>query len=113
MDINVLKSSELQYFKLEHLRYVEFYVDELKYTYQFKIWNTTSRPMFILVKRTSDIMKVLKEGIVLDMKFYRAVPSHPIELKTEIEYIFSSDRERFQGHHLVGLKVLPNQDRNL
>ena len=110
MNINILKGHDIHHIKMEQIRYVEFAIDELAYTYQFKIWNTPSRPLFILVKKSSDIMKRLQEGDVLDMKYYPAVPSHPLELKTEIEYISIADHGRFEGHHLVGLKVLHNQN---
>ncbi len=43
---------------------VELLIQELKMLYQFKIWNFSSEPMFIMVKEDSDLLVRLKVGTV-------------------------------------------------
>lgn len=89
---------------------VEFMVDGLPYLYQFKIWNTPSKQMFILVKESSDILKQLKEGESFNMKYYSSVSEYPIELKTKIDYLKKEQNGRFKNHYLVGLIILPDEE---
>jgi len=87
---------------------VEFMVNGLPYLFQFKIWSTPSKQMFIMVKETSDILKQLKEGESFNMKYYSDVPKYPIALKTQIDYLKKEKDGRFKNHYLVGLKILPD-----
>ena len=41
---------------------VELSINELEIAYQFKIWNTESTPMCVLVKEDSNILPRLKVG---------------------------------------------------
>ena len=86
---------------------VEFFVDKLFLLVQFKIWNTQSKPMFVLVKESSEIISHLQVGDVINMRYYSYSSSLlTIELETEIEYIVLDKNQRFRGHYLVGLKIL-------
>lgn len=87
---------------------VEFMVNGLPYLFQFKIWSTPSKQMFIMVKETSDILKRLKEGESFNMKYYSDVSKYPIALKTQIDYLKKEKDGRFKNHYLVGLKILPD-----
>lgn len=87
---------------------VEFMVNGLPYL--FKIWNTPSRQMFIMVKESSDTLKRLKEGKSFNMKYYSSVSGYPIELKTKIDYLTKEKNGRFKNHYLVGLKMLSDQE---
>lgn len=89
---------------------VEFMVNGLPYIFQFKIWNTTSKQMFIVVKESSDILKQLKQGESFNMKYYSSVSEYTIELKTRIDYLTKEKNGRFRNHYLVGLKILPDQE---
>jgi len=80
----------------------------LPYLFQFKIWNTPSNQMFIMVKESSDIMKNLKEEKSFNMKYYSSTLEYPLELKTKLDYITKEKEGRFKNHYLVGLKILPD-----
>ena len=99
----------MHYTRLIKYYAVEFMVDGLPYFFQFKIWNTPSKKMFILVKESSDILDRLKEGEIFNMKYYSSASDYPIELKTKIDYLKKEQNGRFKDHHLVGLKILPGQ----
>ena len=91
MQINIGDNSRsrkfLQRLHRDKFYSVEFMVDGLPYLFQFKIWNTPSRQMFIIVKESSDILNRIKEGKSFNMKYYSSVLESPIELKTKIEYL--------------------------
>jgi hypothetical protein len=85
---------------------VEFKVSGLPYLFQFKIWNTPTKQMFILVKASSDILKRIKVGDILKMKYYNSISTYPVKLKTKIDSITKEKEGRFKNHYLVGLKIL-------
>jgi hypothetical protein len=90
---------------------VEFMIEGFPYLFQFKIWNTPQRTMFILVKESSDILSRLQEGDIIKMKYYSSVLNYYMELDTEIESISRKDQGRFRGHYAIGLKILPDRIR--
>jgi hypothetical protein len=90
---------------------VEFMIEGFPYLFQFKIWNTPQRTMFILVKESSDILSRLKKGDIIKMKYYSSVSNYYMELETEIESISLKDQGRFRGHYAIGLNILPDQIR--
>jgi hypothetical protein len=76
---------------------------------QFKIWDITLKEKCVLVKEDSDFLNHLKAGDILDLKYYSADVSHPIEyLKTEIKHIGKDDHGRFKGLYLVRLLIVGN-----
>lgn len=86
---------------------VEFSLEGLEYTYQFKIWDISSKGLCVVVKKDSEILKHLKVGDVLQMKYYRTISSQPAEfLRTEIRHITLDEEGRFKGHYLVGFLIL-------
>jgi hypothetical protein len=85
---------------------VEFKVSGLPYLFQFKVWNTPTKQMFILVKASSDILKRINEGDILKMKYYNTDSKYPMTLKTQIESITKEKNGRFKNHYLIGLKIL-------
>ena len=86
---------------------VEFSKKGLDAIYQFKIWNISSKGICILVKEDSALMDHLIVGDILDMKYYPANESGPIEhSKTEITHITTDVQGRFKGHYLVGLSMI-------
>lgn len=89
---------------------VEFRIDGFPYHFQFKIWSTPSKDMFILVKESSDIWKRLTVGEISKMKYYCDDLDYPIESETKIEYIAKEEHGRFSGHYLVGLKILRDKE---
>ena len=90
---------------------VEFAIGDTPSLYQFKIWNMSSRGMCLLVKEGSDILKSLKVGDIVDMKYYTVEVSKPTNyIKTEIKHITKDDEGRFRGHYLIGISILEDQD---
>ena len=91
---------------------VEFSINGLEIAYQFKIWNTESTPMCVLVKEDSNILPRLKVGETLNMKYYPTGSTYPPKcLDTAIRHITKNDQGRFRGHYLVGLEILDGRDQ--
>ena len=85
---------------------VEFSIDDLGYTYQFKIWETKTPGINILVNQNSVILKHLHVGNTFDIKYYPSDCSgYPVTMKTEIKHIKKNAEQRIKGHCLVGLAV--------
>ena len=86
---------------------VEFSKSGLTHFYNFKLRDISSKGMCILVKEGSDVLKSLKVGDILDMKYYTEEhSSQPNQFKTKIEYIIKDVQGRFKGHRLVGLSII-------
>jgi hypothetical protein len=93
---------------------VEFALKGIDFVYQFKIWNMSSKGMCVLIKENSDVLKHLKAGDIVDMKYYSSDSLAPTEhLQTEIRHITKDDEGRFKGHVLVGLSIIGNKESNL
>lgn len=89
---------------------VEVPRDACHMAYQFKLWRNDHNAMFLLVKDNSDILKELKVGHILPMKYYGGNPMAKSEVKrTQIDNIINEEQGRFQGHHRVELTII---DRN-
>lgn len=83
---------------------VEFSVDNIKFLYQFKLWRSPTAPMFVLVKRESEMLDKLKSGDILNMKYYSTDTRCPTcHLDTRILDIRWNDRGKFKGHYAVNL----------
>ena len=90
---------------------VEFSLRDCAYVYQFKIWNLSSKGICVLVKEDSELLKHLKVGDRVKLKYCATDSLKPIEfLNTEIKHITKDERGRFKGVYLVGLSILENQD---
>jgi hypothetical protein len=86
---------------------VEFSVEGLAHLYQFKIWNISPLGIGVLVTHGSEVLKHVKVGDILDMKYYRQeLTEQPEQLKTEIKHITKDAQGRFKGNYLVGLSIL-------
>jgi hypothetical protein len=89
---------------------VEFTINGLDLSYQFRIWNAASKSMCVLVREDSEILPQLKVGEVFNMKYYASNSFYPPEhLETAIRHITKDDQGRFKGHYLVGLEILENR----
>jgi len=85
---------------------VEFCIKDLGFNYQFKIWETKSPEINILVNRNSLILKHLHVGNTFDIKYYPSGGSrYPVTMRTEIKHIKENGEKRLRGHCLVGLSV--------
>lgn len=86
---------------------VELLIQELKMLYQFKIWNSSSEPMFILVKEDSDLLDQLKVGTVFKSKYYSTDSLCPtVDLETQIKQIVRDEQGRFKGYYLIELAII-------
>ena len=67
--------------------------------------------MCVLVREGSDVLKHIKEGDVVNMRYYKPDSPNPTEnLKTEIKHITKDENGRFRGHYLVGLSILESDN---
>jgi hypothetical protein len=91
---------------------VEFSINGLGVPHQFKIWNIPPTAMCLLVKENSDILRGLRVGDTLRMKYYSANSAYPSDyMETTIRHIGKNDQERFKKHYLVGLEIVEGQDQ--
>ncbi len=83
---------------------VEFSIDKPRPLYQFKIWRSDSNPLFMLVKKSSNLLPKLKTGSILNMTYYSTDTSHPKKsMDTRIGFITNKQNGRFQGHCTIDL----------
>ena len=69
--------------------------------------------MGVYIKEDSVVLKHLRVGDILEMKYYPATLSEQAEyFKTEIRYITKERRGRFRGHYMVDLSIIQNETRN-
>ena len=89
---------------------VEFSLSDLDFSYQFKIWDVSMKGMCVLVREDSNLLKYVKVGDILNMKYYPKEMVDTIEnLRTEVKHITKDDQGRFKGHYLIGLSILDKQ----
>ena len=99
--------------KFDRYSSVEFAISNLHYIYQFKIRENSSSGMGVYIKEDSVVLKHLRVGDILEMKYYPAALSEQAEyLKTEIRYITKERQGRFRGHYLVDLSIIGNKIMN-
>jgi len=89
---------------------VEIPVKGLPYTYQFKIWDRSSKGICVVVKKDSEFLKYLRVGDIFDMKYYGEDPREPAEyLKTVVRHVTKDEEGRFKGHYLIGISILEHR----
>jgi hypothetical protein len=88
---------------------VEIAIDGLAIPYQFKIWQNPSMPMCLLVREDSEIVSRLREGDVLNMRYYSEASKYPTEhMETEILQIEKNREGRYKGHYWIALGIKAN-----
>ena len=93
--------------RIDEVYTVELAYSSLPFIYMFKIWNLSSKGTCIVVRDDSEVLKQVKVGDVLEMKYYKTdTSSRPECLETEIKHITKDDGGRFKNHTLVELKIL-------
>jgi hypothetical protein len=91
----------------EHYYSVEFPVKGFDFQYQFKIRRIGAESMCILIREDSNILKRLKVGSILTMKYRPIDAACPSDyFDTAIVNITKNREGRFKGHYLVGLKIM-------
>ena len=89
----------------------QFYCVEIpvknKLIYQFKIWETESMLMSILVKDNSEFLSFVDINSKFNMKYYSEDFFYPYqELVTQIRDISLQECGRLKGHYLVSLEII-------
>ncbi len=84
----------------------EFKLRHPKILYQFKIRKSNSEPMFAVVQEGSKALENIKEGDVINMRYYHIDKSIPAErIDTKIKYITKDSSIGFKNHYVVGLDL--------
>jgi len=85
---------------------VEFRLQHTGNVYQFKLRDMSSKGLGILVNKDSAVLKHVKVGDTVDMKYIPPELTGSSEsLKTQIAHITQKDEEPFKGHFLIGLLI--------
>jgi hypothetical protein len=85
---------------------VEFQLQDTGNVYQFKLRDMSSKGLGILVNKDSAVLKHLKVGDTVDMKYIPPESAGLSEsLKTQIAHITLKDEEPFKGHFIIGLLI--------
>lgn len=94
--------------RLQQYHSAEFIFEGRELHYQFRIWDTASSSMCVLVKENSEVLPLLRVGDTLKVKYYSSNSQCPSEtLKTIIRHVTRNDQGRFKGHYLIGLEIFP------
>ena len=83
--------------------------DNLFQCYQFKLRNISDSGMCVLVSEESEIMKHMKTGDIIVIKYCPVNPDHPQKnMKTQIKHITYVPREKAagNGHYYIGLLIM-------
>jgi integration host factor subunit beta len=90
---------------------VEFSTSDIAITHQFKLWNLSRGGICIMTSEESSILKHLKVGDILNMRYYKTELPEPSDYtKTEIKHITREENGRFRGHYLIGLAILEGSE---
>ncbi len=84
----------------------EFKLRHPRILYQFKIRKSNSEPVFAVVQEGSKALENIKEGDVINMRYYHLDKSIPADLiNTKIKYITKDSSVGFKNHYVVGLDL--------
>ena len=98
--------------RVDQYHSVEFSINGLSVLHQFKIWKIPPTTMCLLIKENSDILRGLRVGDTLRMKYYSANSAYPSDyMETTIRHIGKNDQERFKKHYFIGLEIVEGQDQ--
>jgi len=93
---------------------VEFRLKDIASNYQFKLRDMSSKGLGVLVPKGSEVLKYLKVGDTLDMKYLPPESAGLSQsLKTQIVHITQKDQDPFKGHFLMGLLIIEKQDLDI
>lgn len=86
---------------------VEFIPGKNEMPYQFKLKDFSSKGLGIMVRNDSKVLKHIKPGDILEMKYYPdEAAKSPESHRTQIKHISEPEPGKHQGHMLVGLLIL-------
>ncbi len=84
----------------------EFKLHHPRILYQFKIRKSHTEPMFAVVQEGSKALENLKEGDVINMRYYcldKTIPAQSLD--TKIKYITKDSSTGFKDHYVIGLDI--------
>lgn len=85
---------------------VQFSLKDLASIYQFRIWDTSSGGLCILVNEDSEVLNHMEVGDIIFMTYYISEkPGTTEDFKTEVRHITKHEEGRFKGHFFVGLLI--------
>ena len=86
---------------------VEFIPGANEITHHFKLKDFSSKGIGILVRKDSRVLKHLKIGDVISMKFHPDLASRVPEIhQTQIKHISEPEAGKHEGHMVVGFLIL-------
>ena len=86
---------------------VEFIPGNNEVPYQFKLKDFSSEGIGILVRKDSKVLKHIKKGDILTMKYHpKKTPGNPVPRQTQIRHITEPEPGKHEGHMVVGLMVI-------
>lgn len=89
---------------------VEFALEQPNMLYQFKIWNSETDSMFMVVREDSAIINSLHTGHVCDMKFYSDDKDRPTaRYRARIDRMTMDREGRFRDHWRVALEIVDGE----
>ena len=78
--------------------------------YLFKLKDVSANGACFMVKEGSDILKHLKVGQMLNMRYHAEDETQPSEVfKSEIKHITKALEKPYKGHYLIGIIIREKQ----
>ncbi|NOX32587.1 MAG: hypothetical protein GXP56_02450 [Deltaproteobacteria bacterium] len=97
--------------KLRDYYSAEFKLNQPRILYRFRIRKSITEPMFAVVKEGSKALENIKEGDIINMRYYCLDKSIPAESKdTKIKYITKDNSTGFKDHYVIGLSLNCGED---
>ena len=85
----------------------EIPVKDARAVYQYKIRDISDHGMCLLVREDSAVLKHMKVGDEMRMKYWpEAASGPPRQVTTRVRHITKDKQGRFKGHYLVGLYIM-------
>jgi hypothetical protein len=98
--------------KHKHYYLAEFSIKQLEFPHLYKILNTERRPPCVIIEKHARLLRCIKVGQILKVKYYTDDRKAPPEKQlTAIQAILDITRGRFKGYCLVCLKILDRDER--
>lgn len=86
---------------------VEFTPRDNEIVYHFKLKDFSSKGLGILVRKDSKVLKHIKTGDILSMRYHPDKATiNPVLHQTQIKHITEPEPGKHQGHMLVGLLII-------
>ena len=112
-----IRSKESRYEKrknIDRVYYVEIDLGSPLPIYQFKVRNKSERSACVLVKEDSSILKSLKAGQKLKMKYWSGDNLGVTQTwHVQIKHIGKQIHGSFKGHFIVGFSILKERSTKI